>query len=222
MQPFLPARNSGRRLPSRCAPTELAGRMSTLEVVAAIFGAVAVYLSTRENIWSWPVAIVNVALYTVVFYQARLYADMGLQVVYLVLSIYGWYNWLHGGQHRAVLQVTRASIRLLLGLLLLVVVGAVALGTTLAARTDAALPHLDSALTLTSLAAQWLMTRKVLENWLLWILVDIAYVPMFIARGLPATALLYTVFLVLAVLGYISWRRSYLNQRKMGALVAAA
>jgi nicotinamide mononucleotide transporter len=210
------------RLPSRCAPTELAFGMSTLEVLAALFGAVAVYLSTRENIWSWPVAIVNVALYTIVFYQARLYADMGLQVVYLVLSIYGWYNWLHGGQHRAVLQVTRASLRLLLGLLLLVAVGALALGTTLAARTDAALPYLDSALTLTSLAAQWLMTRKVLENWLLWIAVDVVYVPMFISRGLPATALLYAIFLVLAVLGYITWRRSYLNQRTTGTLVAIA
>jgi len=118
--------------------------------------------------------------------------------------------------------VTRASLRLLLGLLLLVAVGALALGTTLAARTDAALPYLDSALTLTSLAAQWLMTRKVLENWLLWIAVDVVYVPMFISRGLPATALLYAIFLVLAVLGYITWRRSYLNQRTTGTLVAIA
>ncbi|MGQ0640197.1 MAG: nicotinamide riboside transporter PnuC [Gemmatimonadaceae bacterium] len=186
--------------------------MSALEIVAAIFGAVAVYLAARESIWSWPTAIVNVSLYTIVFLQSRLYADMGLQVVYLVLSVYGWYNWLHGGERRTALHVRRASPRLLLALAVLIAVGAYTLGAILAARTDAVLPYLDSALTATSLAAQWLMTRKVLENWLLWIAVDIVYVPMFIARNLPATAILYAVFLVLAVLGFIGWRRSYLDQ----------
>ncbi len=195
--------------------------MSLLEISAAVFGAIAVYLSTKENIWSWPTAIINVGLYTIVFYQSRLYADMGLQVVYLTLSIYGWYNWLHGGEQHTVLHVSRAAPRTLAVLALLVVAGAIALGTTLYTRTNAALPFLDSALVATSLAAQWLMTRKVLENWLLWIAVDVVYVPMFISRGLIATAILYAVFLVLAVLGYTSWRRSYLQRRPTGQLVAA-
>jgi nicotinamide mononucleotide transporter len=185
--------------------------MSALEIVAALFGALAVYLAARENIWNWPIAIINVSLYTIVFFQARLYADMGLQVVYLLLSIYGWYNWLHGGVQRTELKVSRASPRLLLILALFVAAGSYALGAMLASRTDAAIPYLDSALTIGSLAAQWLMTRKILENWLLWIALDIIYVPMFFTRGLPATAVLYSVFLVLAVLGFISWRRSYLS-----------
>lgn len=196
--------------------------MSPLEIVAAVFGAVAVYLSARENIWSWPTAIVNVGLYTIVFYQSRLYAEMGLQVVYLVLSIYGWYNWLHGGVQRMVLHVSRASLRTLLLLALVVAAGSFALGNTLATRTNAVLPYLDATLAVTSLAAQWLMTRKVLENWLLWIAVDVVYVPMFVSRGLIATAVLYAVFLVLAVLGFISWRRSYLHHRPTDALRAAA
>lgn len=196
--------------------------MSTLEVVAAIFGAIAVYLSARQNIWSWPTAIVNVGLYTIVFHQSRLYAEMGLQIVYLVLSIYGWYNWLHGGVQRTVLHVSRASLRTLALLALIIATGSFILGNTLATRTNAVLPYLDSTLAVTSLAAQWLMTRKVLENWVLWIMVDVVYVPMFVSRGLLATAVLYAVFLVLAVLGYMSWRRSYLNQRKTSALVAAA
>lgn len=195
--------------------------MSPLEISAAVFGAVSVYLSTRENIWSWPTAIINVTLYTIVFYQSRLYADMGLQVFYLTLSIYGWYNWLHGGEHHTVLRVSRASLRTLAVLALLVVAGSLALGATLYAHTNAAIPFLDSALVATSLAAQWLMTRKVLENWLLWIAVDVVYVPMFISRGLLATAVLYAVFLVLAMLGYISWRRSYLQRQPTGHLIAA-
>ncbi len=186
--------------------------MSPLEITAAVFGAVAVYLAARENIWNWPIAIVNVSLYTIVFFQSRLYADMGLQVVYTVLSIYGWYNWLHGGTRRSTLHVTRASPRLLLTLIALIAVASYALGVTLASRTNAALPYLDSALTVTSLAAQWMMTRKILENWLLWIAVDIIYVPMFLSRGLHATAVLYAVFLVLAVLGFVEWRRSYSRQ----------
>lgn len=186
--------------------------MSPLEITAAVFGAVAVYLAARESIWNWPIAIVNVALYTIVFFQSRLYADMGLQVVYLVLSVYGWYNWLHGGTQQTTLHVSRASPRLLLGLIALIAVASYALGATLAARTNAALPYLDSALTVASLAAQWLMTRKILENWLLWIAVDIVYVPMFLSRGLHATAALYAVFLVLAVLGFVEWRRSYSRQ----------
>lgn len=182
--------------------------MTWLEIGAAAFGVVSVWLSTRENIWSWPTAIVNVGLYTVVFFQSRLYADMGLQVVYLALSIYGWYEWLYGGEHRSELQVSRASPRLLLTLLVLNLVIWVVLASALHRYTDAVFPWLDSLLTTTSLMAQWMMTRKILENWLVWIVVDIAYVPMFIARGLYPTAALYAIFLVLAVMGYRDWRRS--------------
>jgi nicotinamide mononucleotide transporter len=85
--------------------------VSTLEWVAALAGAVSVYLSARENIWSWPTAIVNVGLYTIVFRRTGLYSDMGLQVVYLVLSIYGWYKWLYGGAERTQLRVSRATAR---------------------------------------------------------------------------------------------------------------
>ncbi len=85
--------------------------MSILEWIAAIAGAISVYLSARENIWSWPTAIVNVGLYIIVFRRTGLYSDMGLQVVYLVLSIYGWYEWLYGGKNRSTLRVSRASAR---------------------------------------------------------------------------------------------------------------
>ena len=180
---------------------------SALEVIAAAFGVISVYLSTRQNIWSWPTAIVNVALYTVVFYQGRLYGQMGLQPIYLALSVYGWYQWLHGGEQHTELRVSRASPRLLGALAALNLVLWLALAAVLR-QTDAALPWLDALLTTTSLVAQWMMTRKILENWLIWIAVDVVYVPMFVSQGLYATAVLYAAFLVLAVLGYVEWRRS--------------
>jgi nicotinamide mononucleotide transporter len=180
---------------------------SPLEGIAAAFGVISVFLSTRQNIWSWPTAIVNVGLYTFVFYQGRLYGQMGLQPIYLALSIYGWYQWLHGGEQHSALRVSRASPRLLLALGGLTMTGWLALAAILQ-RTDAALPWLDALLTATSLAAQWMMTRKILENWLVWIAVDVIYVPMFISQKLYATAMLYFMFLILAVMGFAEWRRS--------------
>lgn len=180
---------------------------SALEVMAAVFGVISVYLSTRQNIWSWPTAIVNVALYAFVFYQGRLYGQMGLQPIYLALSVYGWYQWLHGGEQRTELRVSRASSRLLGALAVLNLALWLALAAVLR-LTDAALPWLDALLTTTSLVAQWMMTRKILENWLVWIALDVVYVPMFISQGLYATALLYAAFLVLALMGFVEWRRS--------------
>jgi len=180
---------------------------SPLEAVAAVFGAISVYLSTRQNIWSWPTAIVNVVLYTIVFYQGRLYGQMGLQLVFLALSVYGWYQWLRGGEQHTVLRVSRASPRLLGALAVLNLVTWLALAAILR-RTDAALPWVDALLATTSLVAQWMLTRKILENWLLWIALDLVYVPMFLSQRLYATALLYGVFLVLATMGYLEWRRS--------------
>ncbi|CAN5494724.1 nicotinamide riboside transporter PnuC [soil metagenome] len=186
--------------------------MSSLELIAALVGAISVYLSVRQNIWSWPTAIVNVVLYTLVFYNAKLYADMGLQVIYAVLSVYGWYEWLHGGENKSELHVTRTGRRLGAILCVIGLVGAAALGTLLRATTDAALPFMDSFLSSTSLIAQWMMTKKKLENWVVWIAVDVLYVGMFAFKHLYLTSALYAVFLVLATRGYIDWRRSLTSQ----------
>jgi nicotinamide mononucleotide transporter len=178
------------------------------EILAVVFGIISVYLSTREHIWSWPTALINVGLYFVVFYEAKLYADMGLQVVYFGLSLYGWYEWLYGGENRTELHVSRTSRTLGVRLAIIGVVCAAALGTALARFTDAALPYLDSATTSTSLVAQWMMTRKILENWAVWMVVDVVYVGMFIFKKLYLTAGLYSVFFVLAAMGYVQWKRS--------------
>jgi nicotinamide mononucleotide transporter len=182
--------------------------VSALELAAAATGAISVWLSVRQNIWSWPTAIVNVVLYTVVFWDAKLYADMGLQVIYAVLSLYGWYQWLYGGAGRTELRVTRTMPRVGAILTVIAAAGSTLLGTLLRHATDAALPFMDSMLSSTSLVAQWMMTKKLVENWLVWIGVDVLYVGMFVFKGLYLTAGLYAVFLVLAVRGYLDWRRS--------------
>lgn len=184
----------------------------SFELAAAVVGAVSVWLSVRESIWSWPTAIVNVVMYVWVFLCARLYADMGLQVVYAAISVYGWWHWLHGGKDRTELPVGRLPARQRLPLAAGTVVFAVALGAFLHATTDAALPWADASLTAASLAAQWMLSRKYVENWAVWIAADVAYVGMFVFKRLWCTAGLYAVFLVLAVLGWREWRRSLAAQ----------
>jgi len=183
--------------------------VNAIEWIAAAFGVVSVWLSVRENVWSWPTAIVNTSLYVLVFRDARLYADMGLQVIYIAISLYGWYHWLYGGTGHSELRVSRIRRRELFYLPVLAVAGTLTLATLLSRYTDATLPYLDSGLTVCSLIAQWLMTRKVLENWMLWVALDVAYVGLFIHRALYPTALLYSIFLVLAAMGHVQWTRSY-------------
>lgn len=192
-----------------------------LENLAVAFGLVSVYLSTREKISSWPAAIINVGIFFFVFWKAKLYADAVLQIVYLLLSVYGWYEWLFGGANKARLEVSRARMRDWAILVPLAIVFAIGLGTFLARHTDSPVPYLDASLTATSLVAQWMMTRKQLENWVIWIVADIVYVPTFLARHLPSTAVQYAVFLVLAVIGYVSWRKS-LTRQSLPALSVTA
>lgn len=180
-----------------------------VEIVAVAFGLVSVWLSTREQIASWPTAIVNVAIFFVLFWQAKLYADSVLQLVYLSLSVYGWWAWLRGGARHSPLRVSRATPRLwMIGLPAMVLLG-LGLGTMLARNTDSPVPYLDAMLTSASLLAQWMMTRKILENWIIWIVANLVYVPTFISRGLPITAVQYAVFLLLALMGYAEWKRSW-------------
>ena len=179
-----------------------------IETIAVVVTLVAVYLTTRQIVWCWPLGMVSVSLYAIVFFQAKLYADMGLQGLYFVLAAYGWWAWLRGGVDRGELPVSRTSVRA--GILLLIggAVGGVLLGQALSRFTDASLPFLDSLLTSFSVAAQWMQTRKLLEAWLVWLAVDVLYVGMFVYKDLYPTAALYAVFLGLAAFGYASWRRS--------------
>ncbi len=181
---------------------------SCLEAIAVGFGIVSVYLSTRENIWSWPTALVNVTLFFALFFRSGLYSDTGLQVVYFALSIYGWYEWLYGGAGRTAIKVSRTGRRTWIILCATAAVLWTVLGAVTSRLPGTALPYVDAATTTTSLIAQWMMTRKLLENWLIWIAVDVVYVGMFVFKGLYLTAFNYGIYLALAALGYVAWKRS--------------
>ena len=192
--------------------------MAWFEWTAAIITAVSVYLQARENIWNWPTAIVSVIMYTVVYVQSGLYSDAGLQTYFLITSIYGWVHWLRGGEGHTVLHVTRASTRVWAWCLALGAAFYVADASVTSRISGVAFPWIDAGTTTVSLIAQWMITRKLLENWILWIVVNVVYVPMLIVKGLYPTAGLYFVMLLIAIKGYVDWRRSYHTSRAAATL----
>ena len=188
---------------------------SCVELAGVVLGIVTVYLSAKENVWSWPTALVNAAMFVIVFFRTGLYSDFGLQIIYFVLSLYGWYEWLYGGANHSELRVTRTPARLWMYFLIIGLVSWAVLSTITSRLPNAALPYMDSALVTVSLIAQYMMTKKYVENWLLWIVVDVFYVGMFIYKGLNLTAFNYLVYLGLAFVGYAAWRRSLAEQRQV-------
>jgi len=186
----------------------LAGLLTTpLEILGFITGAICVYLNTKQNVLGWFFGIVNAVLYGIVFWQVRLYADTGLQAYYFVTSIYGWWMWKFGGQNHDGVQVTLTPTRHYPVFGLIFVAVTLSWGFVLGRFTNASLSYVDSALTVASLIGQWMMARKYLENWIVWIVADAAYVVMYFYKDLHLTAILYAVFLLLAVWGYIQWKR---------------
>ncbi len=180
-------------------------RATWLEAIGFVTGAICVWLTVRENIWNFPLGLVNVAAFSVVFVRAGLYADAGLQGVYFLLGLIGWYWWLYGGEDATQLQVRRASANELVATLVIGTSLTLALWMLLS-NVGGSASFWDALTTSLSLCAQWLLNRKRLENWLFWIAVDIVYIPLYLYKELYLTAILYAIFLVLAVCGLIRWR----------------
>jgi nicotinamide mononucleotide transporter len=184
------------------------------EVLAVVFSLICVLLTIKENIWQWSVGILGVIFYLVVFYQAKLYANMWLQVVFIALQIYGWYEWLYGGKDKGELKISRSSFARNCFLMIAAILGTAAMAFSFAKLTDNAMPFADSAATVLSLIAQWMLAKKYLENWLVWILVNVITIVLGISQKLYLTAGLYLVFFILAIIGFLEWRRTYRNLRQ--------
>lgn len=181
--------------------------MPWLEAIAALLGVASVALMVRQRPLAWPVGLVMVLLYALVFWQARLYSDMLLQLVYAVLQLYGWRQWRRGATC-APLAVTRLAAPRLLRDLLAGLALSLLLGALMSRYTGAQQPWLDAALTGFSLVAQYWMAHKRLACWPLWLVLDVVYTGMFAALQMPLTALLYGLFTLLALQGWRSWRQS--------------
>jgi nicotinamide mononucleotide transporter len=180
---------------------------SLTETLGFVTGAACVYLVVRQNIWNFPVGIANNIFFIILFLDARLYGDAGLQVVYIALAMHGWYWWLRGGKNHSPRKVSHASTRQLLIIAALVALGTVALTLALQSIKGSA-PVLDAFTTVLSLAAQVMLNWKFIENWYAWIAADVVYIYLYLSRDLQLTAALYFLFLCLCIAGLLSWRRS--------------
>jgi nicotinamide mononucleotide transporter len=182
--------------------------MTLTEILGFITGALCVWLAARENIWNWPIGIANNIFYFVVFWRSKLYADACLQVVYLLISIYGWYKWAHRDAAKHELSVTRVILRNVIILAGITVASTLILHGVLARYTDSTVPWGDGLTTAMSLTAQYMMSRKLLENWLLWITVDVIYVGLYTYKHLYLTAVLYAIFIGMCAYAYVNWKKS--------------
>jgi|DewCreStandDraft_4_1066084.scaffolds.fasta_scaffold00022_134 nicotinamide mononucleotide transporter len=185
--------------------------MSIFEIISALISIVAVYLTVKQKIICFPTGIISVALYFYVFYKAKLYADMSLQIFYISMLIYGWYNWLFKKSGNEKLKVTKLNKKDYPIPIIIVILFTIVLGFILRNLTDASLPYIDALTTSLSLFAQWLVAKKKIENWIVWIIADTIYVAMYIYKDLYATAILYFIFILLAIKGFLDWRKATLN-----------
>jgi len=180
-----------------------------IELLGAILGIVYVFLSIRQNILTWPVGLLSSILYVWIFFDSKLYADMGLQMYYVFISIYGWHEWLKGNQDnaRAKLEVSRLNLKLglLLTVISLLIFGVIWL--VLINYTDSQVPIADSLATSLSIVATWMLARKILEHWLVWIFVDAFSIGLFIYKDLLPTVILFVVYTIMAVVGFVEWKR---------------
>lgn len=181
---------------------------SLLEIVSFSLAIIMVLLNIRQSPWAWLFSITSAGLYAIVFYDARIYGDMALQFVFISVSVWGLYQWLFGGHdHKGVrvTQLTRNGWYLVVGIWLLAYI---LIATLLHNFTDSDITHIDAFLTAGSLVAQFLLTRKILENWHMWILIDALYIGLYVHKHLYLTAVLFGLFTALAWLGLQAWKKS--------------
>ncbi|MYN45233.1 nicotinamide riboside transporter PnuC [Pseudoduganella sp. FT93W] len=188
-------------------PWKLAGLATTpLELLSFLLSVATVWFNIRQSHWGWLFAIISSATYGLVFFGSRLYGDMGLQLVFISVSIYGWYQWLHGDDSHERLPVTELSTRGRYIAAAAWLGGFAVLAWFLKSYTDTDVPNSDGFLTAGSLVGQLLLSRKKIENWHVWIIVDVLYVALYLHKHLVLTAILYAVFVGMAVLGLRAWR----------------
>jgi nicotinamide mononucleotide transporter len=186
-----------------------------LEIIGTVSGLLYLYFSVKQNIWLWPVGLITSAFYIVVFYYSQLYADMSLNVYYLIVSIYGWQHWLQGKENvnHSSIKISLLSLRgwttyvmwafiltIMLGLLLVNIPQKIGL-------KPSSVPWWDAFLASGSIIATWMLARKILEQWLWWIVIDAISVGVFYYKELYFTAFLFVVNTIVAVIGYIKWKQ---------------
>ena len=196
--------------------TRFLSHVDPTEILGFLTGAVCVWLLVKQNIWTWPVGIANNVFFIVLFFHSKLYGDMSLQFVFIAISIYGWWNWLHGGKDDAELKIARTGSTMSVILLLATAGATAAIDWFLRHFTPSTTPFLDALTTALSLTAIFMQSRKLIENWVIWILADLFYLGLYTYKGLYFTTALYVIFMIMCGIGLMEWRRAYATEHTIG------
>ncbi len=185
-----------------------------IELFGVVTGILYVILEVKQNRLLWPLGIITSAAYVYIFFTGKFYADMGLQVYYVLISIYGWYYWSRGGtkSEKGALRVVRINRQQLFLLFLTFALSWVGIYFVLDRYTDSTVPLGDSFTTALAIVATWMLTRKIIEQWFLWIIANVVSIGLYIYKGLYPTVILYAVYAGMAVYGYMEWKRSMNNR----------
>jgi nicotinamide mononucleotide transporter len=186
----------------------LAG-LSVWELLAVILAVAYLVLAVRQNIWCWGAAAVSTLIYLFVFYRASLYMESMLQLFYLGMAAYGYHQWRGRGQHDEVLAISVWPLRHHLAALAAIVLLSALTGAWMDKYTAAALPYADAFTTVSAMLTTYMVARKILENWVYWFVIDSVSIYLYVSRELYLTALLFCVYLVLIVVGFIKWKKDY-------------
>lgn len=178
-----------------------------IELLGFAFGVAYVILATKQNIWCWPIGIINVLMYIIVFANANLMGDMSLQVFYLFMSIYAWYNWKFGkNQKDESIKVTKTKVSIIPILVIISAFGTFVSGYILT-YTGSDLPYWDGLTTSLGLTATWMTAKKYIENWIVWVFNNLICVGVYFYKGLYPTMIFYFILAILAIIGYLAWEK---------------
>ncbi|THV26439.1 nicotinamide riboside transporter PnuC [Glycomyces paridis] len=192
-----------------------------IEVLGFVSGALCVWLVARQHLFNWPLGIVNCLMFILLFSQAGLYADAGLQLVFIALGAYGWWNWVKGGGPTAdTLPVSRTGAFEWSALIGAGLIALAAIAVLLTTATDSTVPFWDALTTVLSLLATYGQCRKRIESWYLWIAADLVYIPLYAHKELYLTSILYVGFMALCVLGLFNWRKDLAAQTRTAEAAA--
>lgn len=182
-------------------------KLISIEAIAFTSGIVNIYLLTRCSLWNWFFGILTVSLYAIIFFNIKLYADMSLQGVFLFFQFYGLYQWCYGNKENKPIAMQQLDLSTGLSLAVAAIILFGIISFTLIHNTDSTTVYADATITALSLIAQWMMSKKYLQHWILWIIIDVISINLYIIKSLYLTSLLYLVFMLLCIKGYYQWRQ---------------
>jgi len=182
---------------------------SNIEIVAVVFGLIYIVLAAKENIWCWPAGFIGTGTSIYLFWDGSLYMESALNVYYLLMAIFGWWQWQYGSKEKSTLSIRSLTVKEHLMILALIAGLTLVSGYLLSNNTDAALPYLDSFTTWSAVITTWMVARKILENWLYWIVINLASIYLYIDRGFLLYAVLFGLYVAIAAFGYRQWQYNY-------------